>query len=165
VFCALLLHMILNSLPDHCRRENGFSQFRSLIQSWDGSRCHCSTCIVFSISFWFILMFFHLIILNIILLFIATDLLLVIVNSCLERHLPRGLLFVIANSTSILHACIEWFLVYDLNSDISSHPRIESSFWTGRSRFPSCNDPEGYSKSYIKAEHKTQKYINKIEAH
>jgi hypothetical protein len=46
------------------------------------------------------------IILNIFLLFIiATDLLLVIVNSCLERHLPRGLLFVIANSTSILHAC------------------------------------------------------------
>ena len=38
------------------------------------------------------------------------------------------------------------------NSDISSHPRIESSFWTGRSRFPSCNEPEGYSKSYIKAE-------------
>jgi len=28
----------------------------------------------------------------------------VIVNSCLERHLPHGLLFVIANSTSILHA-------------------------------------------------------------
>jgi hypothetical protein len=52
-------------------------------------------------------MFFHLIILNIFLLFIATDLLLVIVNSCLERHLPHGLLFVIANSTSILHACIE----------------------------------------------------------
>jgi hypothetical protein len=70
----------------------------------------------FSISFWFILMFFHLIILNIYLLFIATDLLLVIVNSCLERHLPHGLLFVIANSTSILHTCIEWFLVpvYDL---------------------------------------------------
>ena len=38
------------------------------------------------------------------------------------------------------------------NSDISSHPRIEARFWTGRSRFPSCNDPEGYSKSYIKAE-------------
>jgi hypothetical protein len=47
------------------------------------------------------------IILNIFLLFIATDLLLVIVNSGLERHLPHGLLFVIANSTSILHACIE----------------------------------------------------------
>jgi hypothetical protein len=30
----------------------------------------------------------------------------VIVNSCLERHLPHGLLFVIANSTSILHACL-----------------------------------------------------------
>jgi hypothetical protein len=68
----------------------------------------------FSISFWFVLMFFHLIILNIFLHFIATDLLLVIVNSCLERHLPHRLLFVIANSTSILHACIEWFLVYDL---------------------------------------------------
>ena len=70
--------------------------------------------ICFCISFWFILMFFHLIILNIFLLFITTDLLLVIVNSCLERHLPHGLLFLIANSTSILHACIEWFLVYDL---------------------------------------------------
>jgi hypothetical protein len=60
-------------------------------------------------------MFFHLIILNIFLLFIATDLLLVIVNSCLERHLPHWLLFVIANSTSMLHACVEWFLVYDLS--------------------------------------------------
>jgi uncharacterized membrane protein len=38
--------------------------------------------------------------------FIATELLLVIVNSCLERHLPHGLLFVIANSTSILHVCL-----------------------------------------------------------
>jgi hypothetical protein len=52
-------------------------------------------------------MFFHLIILNIFLLFIATDLLLVIVNSCLERHLPHELMFVIANSTSIVQACIE----------------------------------------------------------
>jgi hypothetical protein len=34
-----------------------------------------------------------------------------------------------------------------------------------RKAIPSCNDPEGYSKSYIKAEHKTQKHINKIEAH
>ena len=34
------------------------------------------------------------------------ELLLVIVNSCLERHLPHGLLFVIANSTSILHVCL-----------------------------------------------------------
>jgi hypothetical protein len=34
-----------------------------------------------------------------------------------------------------------------------------------RKAIPSCNDPEGYSKSYIKAEHKTQKLINKIEAH
>jgi hypothetical protein len=32
------------------------------------------------------------IILNIFLLFIVTELLLVIVNSCLERHLPHGLL-------------------------------------------------------------------------
>jgi hypothetical protein len=64
-----------------------------------------------------------LIILNIFLLFIATELLLVIVNSCLEghlphglllvivnscleRHLPHGLLFVIANSTSILNVCL-----------------------------------------------------------
>jgi hypothetical protein len=36
----------------------------------------------------------------------GTDLLLVIVNSALERHLPHGLLFVIANSTSILHVCL-----------------------------------------------------------
>jgi hypothetical protein len=55
---------------------------------------------------------FHLIILNIFLLFIATDLLLVIVNSCLERHLPHGLMFVIANSTSILQAWIEWFIFW-----------------------------------------------------
>ena len=34
-----------NSLPGHCRRENSFSQFRILIQSWDGSECHCSACI------------------------------------------------------------------------------------------------------------------------
>jgi hypothetical protein len=51
-------------------------------------------------------MFFHLIILNIFFFFIATELLLVIVNSCLERHLPHGLLFVIAISTSILHVCL-----------------------------------------------------------
>ena len=38
--------------------------------------------------------------------FIATELLLVVVNSCLERHLPHGLLFVIANSKSILHVCL-----------------------------------------------------------
>jgi hypothetical protein len=38
--------------------------------------------------------------------FIATEMLLVVVNSCLERHLPYGLLFVIANSISILHACL-----------------------------------------------------------
>jgi hypothetical protein len=52
-------------------------------------------------------MFFpSLIILNIFLLFIATELLLVIANSCLERHLLHGLLFVIANITSILHICL-----------------------------------------------------------
>ena len=56
--------------------------------------------------FVFCALLLYMIILNIFLLFIATDLLLVIVNSCLERHLPRGLLFVIVNSTSILHACI-----------------------------------------------------------
>jgi hypothetical protein len=37
----------LDSLPDHCRRENGFSQFRNVIQSWDGSKCHCSDSVVF----------------------------------------------------------------------------------------------------------------------
>ena len=34
-----------NSLPDHFRRENSFSQFRSLIQSWNGSECHSSASI------------------------------------------------------------------------------------------------------------------------
>ena len=29
-----------------------------------------------------------------------------IVNSFLERHLPHGLLLVIANSTSIVHVCL-----------------------------------------------------------
>ena len=34
-----------NSLPGHFRRKNSFSQFRRLIQSWNGSECHCSACI------------------------------------------------------------------------------------------------------------------------
>ena len=33
-----------NSLPDHFRTENSFYQFRSLIQSWNGSVCRCSAC-------------------------------------------------------------------------------------------------------------------------
>jgi hypothetical protein len=42
------------------------------------------------------------------LFFIATELLLVIVNSCLERHLPHGLLLVIVNS------CLERHLPHGL---------------------------------------------------
>ena len=33
-----------NSLPDHFRTENSFSQFKSLFQSWNGSKCRCSAC-------------------------------------------------------------------------------------------------------------------------
>jgi len=29
---------------DHFRTENSFSQFKSLMQSWNGSECRCSTC-------------------------------------------------------------------------------------------------------------------------
>jgi hypothetical protein len=28
-----------NSLPDHFRTENSFSQFKSLMQSWNGTKC------------------------------------------------------------------------------------------------------------------------------
>ena len=33
-----------NSLPDHFRTENSFSQFKSLMQSWHGTKCCCSAC-------------------------------------------------------------------------------------------------------------------------
>ena len=33
-----------NSLHDHFRTENSFSQFKSLMQSWNGSECRCSIC-------------------------------------------------------------------------------------------------------------------------
>jgi hypothetical protein len=33
-----------NSLPDHFRIENSFSQFKSLMQSWNGIKCCCSAC-------------------------------------------------------------------------------------------------------------------------
>ena len=33
-----------NSLPDHFRTENSFAHFRSIVQSWTGSDCRCSTC-------------------------------------------------------------------------------------------------------------------------
>ena len=33
-----------NSLPDHFRTENSFSQFKSLMQSWNGTKCCCSAC-------------------------------------------------------------------------------------------------------------------------
>jgi hypothetical protein len=34
-----------NSLPDHFRTENSFSQFKSLMQSWNGTNWCCSACI------------------------------------------------------------------------------------------------------------------------
>ena len=33
-----------NELPDHFRKETSFNQFKSLINSWNGSSCHCSFC-------------------------------------------------------------------------------------------------------------------------
>ena len=33
-----------NELPNHFRTEQSFSQFKSLINSWNGSSCHCSAC-------------------------------------------------------------------------------------------------------------------------
>ena len=33
-----------NSLPDHFMTESSFSQFKSLIQSWNGTECRCSAC-------------------------------------------------------------------------------------------------------------------------
>jgi hypothetical protein len=42
-----------NSLPNHFRTENSFSHFKSLIQSWSGSKLRCSACT-------FVLAAFHL---------------------------------------------------------------------------------------------------------
>jgi hypothetical protein len=55
-----------NSLPDHFRTENSFSQFKSLLQSWNGSKCRCSTCRWLKFCFWFayILIFFYFLFLN-----------------------------------------------------------------------------------------------------
>jgi hypothetical protein len=47
-----------NSLPDHFRTENSFSQFRSLLQSWIGSKCRCSACRWLKFCFWFAYIFF-----------------------------------------------------------------------------------------------------------
>jgi hypothetical protein len=33
-----------NELPDHYRKETFSNQFKSLINSWNGSSCHCSFC-------------------------------------------------------------------------------------------------------------------------
>ena len=33
-----------NELPDHFRKETSFNQFKSLINSWNGSSCRCSFC-------------------------------------------------------------------------------------------------------------------------
>jgi hypothetical protein len=42
---------IWNELPDHFRKETSFNQFKSLINSWNGSSCHCSFCAWFQIIF------------------------------------------------------------------------------------------------------------------
>lgn len=36
--------VLWNDLPDHFRTENSFSQFKSLMQSWNGSECRCNAC-------------------------------------------------------------------------------------------------------------------------
>ena len=33
-----------NELPDHFRKEASFNQFKGLINSWNGSSCHCCFC-------------------------------------------------------------------------------------------------------------------------
>ena len=47
-----------NSLRDHFRTENSFSQFKSLLQSWNGSKCRCSACRWLTFCFWFAYIFF-----------------------------------------------------------------------------------------------------------
>ena len=44
-----------NSLPDHFRTKSSFSQFKSLIQSWNGTECRCSAqisqnCFIFNFN-------------------------------------------------------------------------------------------------------------------
>ena len=34
-----------NELPDHFRKETSFNQFKNLINSWNGSSCHCRACL------------------------------------------------------------------------------------------------------------------------
>ena len=33
-----------NNLPQHIRDQNNINQFRSLVASWDGGGCCCSSC-------------------------------------------------------------------------------------------------------------------------
>ena len=33
-----------NELPNHFRLANSFKQFKNLINSWNGSSCHCNAC-------------------------------------------------------------------------------------------------------------------------
>ena len=35
---------IWNELPNHFRLKNSFKQFKNLINSWNGSSCHCNAC-------------------------------------------------------------------------------------------------------------------------
>jgi hypothetical protein len=55
-----------NSLPvpDHFGTENSFSQFKSLLQSWNGSKCHCSACRWLKFCFWFAYIFLFFIFFN-----------------------------------------------------------------------------------------------------
>jgi hypothetical protein len=46
-----------NSLPDHFRTGNSFSQFKSLLQSWNGSKCCCFACRWLKFCFWFAYIF------------------------------------------------------------------------------------------------------------
>ena len=53
-----------NSLPDHFRTENSFSQFKSLSQSWNGSKCRCFSCRWLKFCFWFAYIFLFFILFN-----------------------------------------------------------------------------------------------------
>ena len=55
-----------NSLPDHFRTENSFSQFKNLLQSWNGSKCCFSACRWLKFCFWFAYIFLFIIFLFII---------------------------------------------------------------------------------------------------
>ena len=39
-----------NELPNHFRLKNSFKQFKNLINSWNGSSCHCNVIYLFCLS-------------------------------------------------------------------------------------------------------------------